>query len=165
MALVASCGLILAAGEIYGSESLTQVHLFLYMAFFLHSLEPPEVLAYDDACHLSMYLLNRLGRFGRSVLAVYLIIKCKIHIVVDKFHWKNHTGKFCKKNNNPYKCKQVRGNRTERCEETFQWLAGSKRLYRHMNEAHFMFTMLRMMHHRNVYISTLPICELCDDED
>ena len=44
-----------------------------------------------------------------------------------------------------------------RCEETFQWLSRSKHLYRHMNEARFMFIMLRMMHHRNVYISSLPI--------
>ena len=50
-----------------------------------------------------------------------------------------------------------------RCEETFQWLARSKHLYRHMNEARFMFIMLRMMHHRNVYLSSLPVKDLCEE--
>lgn len=121
LALVASCGIILAATEIYGSESLTQVHLFLYQIFLIHRLPPPEVLCYDDACHLDMYLLNRLGKFGRSVLAVFLIQIHKILIKVDKFHWRNHTGKFCERNNNPYKkCPQLKKAYTERCEETFQ---------------------------------------------
>lgn len=163
LAMVSSCGLILAASEIYGSESLTQVHLFLYQVFFLHGLEPPQVLAYDDACHLSMYLLNRLQRFGRSALAVFILLHVKMKIVVDKFHWRNHTGKFCRENNNPYECPMIKGRRTERCEETFQWLSGGKHIYRKMNEAHFMFTMLRMMHHRNVYVASLPVCKVCDE--
>ena len=165
LAMVSSCGLILAASEIYGSESLTQVHLFLYQVFFLHGLEPPAVLAYDDACHLSMYLLNRLKRFGRSALAVFILVHMKMKIVVDKFHWRNHTGKFCKENNNPYECPMIKGRRTERCEETFQWLSGGKHIYRHMNEAHFMFTMLRMMHHRNVYVASLPVCKVCAEDE
>ena len=166
LALVASCGLILAASEIYGSESLTQVHLFLYQVFIEAGLPPPAVLAYDDGCHLSMYLLNRLGRFGRSVLAVYLLVYHKVKIVVDKFHWKNHTGIFCKRNNDPYECPDIVGRRTERAEETFSWLARSKHLYRSMNEARFLFTMLRMMHHRNVFLSAssrAPPCEPCGD--
>ena len=171
LALVASCGLILAASEIYGAESLTQVHLFLFQVFFQHQLPPPEVLAYDDACHLSMFLINRLGRFGRSILAVYLLVVHKVKIVVDRFHWKNHTGAFCKRNNNPYKCEQADKNKTEKCEETFQWLARSKHLYRKMNEARFMFIMLRMMHHRNVFLCSVPAagsqeqCQEISDDD
>ena len=113
LACVSSCGLILAAMEMTGSESLTQVHLFLYTIFFIHQLEPPAVLAYDDGCHLSMFLLNRLGRFGTSILAVFLLQLQKVKIMVDKFHWKNHTGSFCKRNNNPYECKELAGRRTE----------------------------------------------------
>ena len=155
LALVASCGLILAASEIYGSESLTQVHLFLYTIFMEHGLPPPEVLVYDDACHLSMFLINRLGRFGRSILAAFLLSYHRVKIAVDKLHWKNHTGLFCRRNNNPYKIQALDRAKTERCEETFQWLSKSKHFYRHMNEARFMFTMLRMMHHRNVYLSSI----------
>jgi hypothetical protein len=113
VACVSSCGLILAAMEMTGSESLTQVHLFLYTLFFIHQLQPPAVLAYDDGCHLSMFLLNRLGRFGTSILSVFLLQLHKVKIKVDKFHWKNHTGTFCKRNNNPYECKELAGRCTE----------------------------------------------------
>ena len=153
LALVASCGLILAAGEIYGSESLTQVHLFLHTLFFSYRLPPPDVLVYDDACHLAMYLLNRLGRFGKSILAVWLVKVVKVALCVDRFHWRNHTGAFCKRNVNPKKCRALgpRSN-TEAAEITFSWLARMKHIFKGMNEARFMFTMLRLFHLRNKFL-------------
>ena len=45
------------------------------------------------------------------------------------------------------------------------WLSSGKHIYRHMNEAHFMFTMLRMMHHRNVYVASLPVCKVCAEDE
>ena len=101
IAIVSSCGLVIMYDEIFTSESLTQLHYLLYRAFFELQLSPPEVFVYDDACHLGMYLNNRCpskdkpqGRFGVSVVSILMLIKHKIEIVVDRFHWKNHTGAF-----------------------------------------------------------------------
>ena len=48
--MVSACGLFVGVRELYGSESLTQVHLFLHEIFQKHQVPPPDVIAYDDAC-------------------------------------------------------------------------------------------------------------------
>ena len=154
LALVASCGLILLYGEIFGSESLTQVHLFLHEAYFVHKLPPPKVFVYDDACHLAMYLLNRLGRFGTSVVAVFLIQMEKVRFVVDRFHWLNHTGLWCKRNVNPGTCDALKKkSNTEAAEITFSWLHHYKAIVKHMNKARYNFIMLWLFHERNVWLA------------
>ena len=42
---------------------------------------------------------------------------------------------------------------TEACEQSFAWLARSKHVFRRMNQARFLFTMLRQMELRNRYLS------------
>ena len=162
LALVASCGLVLMYGEMFGSESLSQVHLFLYTAFFRNQLPPPQVLAYDDACHLGMFLLNRLGRFGNSVVAWFLLVKEKVELCVDRYHWRNHTGAWCKRNVNPQRStKLVKMTNTEAAEQTFGWLAKYKFLFKHMNKVRFNFCMLWLFHERNVWLST-TMCHACE---
>ena len=55
-AVVSSCGLFLAVDELHGSESLTQVHLILFALFMIHQITPPDVIAYDDACHMVSWI-------------------------------------------------------------------------------------------------------------
>ena len=43
----------------------------------------PKVIIYDNACNLHTYALNRDPLFFRYT-----------KFVVDRFHWKNHTGLF-----------------------------------------------------------------------
>lgn len=50
--IVSACGLFVGVRELYGSESLTQVHLFLLELFTKHEVPLPTVLAYDDACRM-----------------------------------------------------------------------------------------------------------------
>ena len=163
LALVSSCGLFLAAKEIFGSESLTQVHLFLFEAFFVHGLKDsaPQVFAYDDACHLLKFLKNRVEK---SIFAHWLLKVMKIWIVCDRFHFPNHKDPWCKKHVDPAKCKAPAFSKanTQAAEQAFSWLAGAKHLFRHMNEARFFFQMLRMMHLRNQWLCQL--CVECDTE-
>lgn len=50
-ASVYNCGIMNGMTELYGCESLTQVYMFLvWLAKEL--LHFPNLLAYDDACHL-----------------------------------------------------------------------------------------------------------------
>ena len=54
--MVSVCGLFVGVRELYGSESLTQVHLFLLELFAKHRVAVPTVLAYDDACRVCLCL-------------------------------------------------------------------------------------------------------------
>ena len=148
LALVSGCGLFLKIDEIYGSESLTQVHHFLFQAYHVDGIVKPKVLCYDDACHLKKFLLNR----PNSPLCRALLRG--MEIVCDRFHFPNHRSAWCKANVDPAKCTVPGFNKanTQAGEEAFSWLAGSKTVFRHMNEARFPFLMLRLAHLRNVQL-------------
>ena len=145
LALVSGCGLFLKLDEIFGAESITQLQFFLFEAYHKEGIVKPKVLVYDDACHLKKFLLNRPDSvLCRTLLRSY-------EIVCDRFHFPNHVSAWCKANVDPAKCTVPgfsKGN-TQAAEEAFAWLAGSKKIFRHMNEARFLFLMLRLAHLRN----------------
>jgi hypothetical protein len=150
LALVSSCGLFLAADELIGSESLTQVHLFLFAIFFIHDVPPPAVLAYDDACHLLRFWQLRQNK---SKFVQWLLGFKNLQVVVDRFHFRNHVGKFCKKWVNPAKCAALGADTsTETAEQSFSWLARSKHVFRHMGEGRFQFMTLHLMEMRNQFL-------------
>ena len=150
LALVSSCGLFLAVDELIGSESLKQVLTFLYAVFCIHGITPPKVLAYDDACHLLRWwqLRSYMSKFIR-----WLLDEKKVQLVVDRFHFKNHVGIFCKKWVDPEKCSALGPKtQTEAAEQSFSWLARSKHTLRHMNEGKFQFMVLHLMEQRNQWL-------------
>ena len=51
---------------------------------YFYCITAPKVIIYDNACRLHMYSLNRDPGFFM-----------KTRFLVDRFHWKNHTGEFC----------------------------------------------------------------------
>ena len=79
------------------------------------------------------------------------------------FYWKNHKGarepaSYCGKNCNPKKCAALSDKmNTEAAEQAFAWLARSKHVFRHMNEARFMYVMLRLMTLRNRHLAGEPL--------
>jgi len=148
LALVSSCGLFLKLSEIFGSESLTQVHDFLFQAYRVDKIQPPKVLVYDDACHLKRFLINR----PTSQLSRWLLSKMVVYC--DRFHFPNHKSEWCRAHVDPSKCTVPGFDKanTEAAEQAFAWLAGAKRIVRHMNEARFLFYILRMAHLRNVQL-------------
>lgn len=157
LALVSSCGLFLSIKEMTGSESLQQVHLFLYEVFARDGLPVPQVLCYDDACHLLMYLWNRVAqaeKYGYSKLAFWLLYTKQLAICCDRFHFPNHADvPFCNLYVDPAKCKPL-GKRTNTmsAEESFAWLARSKHIFRKMGRARFFFVMLRLLELRNEWL-------------
>lgn len=77
-----------------------------------------------------------------------------MEIFCDRFHFPNHKSLWCKRNVNPKDC-TVPGfekANTQSAEQAFAWLAQSKKVLRHMNEARFLFYMLRMAHLRNMQL-------------
>jgi hypothetical protein len=50
---------------------------------------------------------------------------------VDKFHFKkNHVGRWCLKNTNPYAYKELEDANMSICEQRFKWWGGFKRSLR-----------------------------------
>ena len=138
------------------------MHLFLFDVHFRHMLPVPEVLAYDDACHLGMFLTNRMGRFGYSLVAHLLLFVKKLELVCDRFHWRNHTGEWCKRNVNPKNSTKLGPKtNTEAAENTFVWLSKYKFIFKHMNKARFNFTMLWLFHERNQWLCAQ--CKACNE--
>ena len=56
-----------------------------------------DIICYDDGCHLRKFFRNPV----RSTLTDTTDRIAKMEIVVDRFHFSNHTDNWCKKNCNP----------------------------------------------------------------
>ena len=84
-----------------------------------------------------------------------------MRLVVDRFHFRNHHAPYCTENVNPADAEAEallrRDDKTSAAEGSFSWLARSKHVFRTMNEASFLFTVLRLMHLRNCYTAGVPL--------
>jgi len=119
------CGTITMIGELFGSESLSQVYAFLHTFMCenqsnlldlgklvpacnvtlhsYHGITSSGTICYDDGCHLKKYANKRVDlteTAGRMASCA---------IVVDKMHFKGHTDGWCQKYCNPYELEQLRG--------------------------------------------------------
>lgn len=124
-----NCGIIVGITELYGSESLTQVYMFLVWLY--ETMDSfPKLLAYDDACHLKRFMNKRMDTPIGKLLG-------SLTVVVDKFHFKNHVDKWCRANVNPYKVPDFQNLNTEVCEETFRHVARYRHITKHMSYGSF----------------------------
>ena len=85
---VYNCGVCFFVWELFGSEGLRQVYYSLRQMLSLamesgHKL--PMSAAYDDACHLVLFLMRRQGMTATAALLT------AIDWVIDRFHYDNHT--------------------------------------------------------------------------
>ena len=96
-----------------------------------------------------------------SAFLRWLLIERALKIIIDVFHFKNHNDDYCRKYVDPGKCDLLKAHKcnTSAGEQGFSWLARSKHMLGSMNEARFMFSLLRMMHLRNKWLigESLPL--------
>lgn len=135
------CSIVVDVKEIFGSESKSQVYAHLHNLFESPSMEKTTTICYDDACHLKRFVQNPL-RSKNTKIAEKLN---RLEIVCDKFHFKNHTDTWCKKNCNPMKSPNLQNVNTEVCEQLFSWLSRFSRITKHMNRWRFLFLMLYIL--------------------
>ena len=126
------CGIITFLGEIYGSESKTQVYGLLHA--FLHTNVDTTsdmrknnsctitqrwnclryqytcicittgFVCYDDGCHLKKYASHS----DRRQLTPTAKRLAELNIVVDKLHFQGHTDRWCFEHCNPYKFDELK---------------------------------------------------------
>ena len=109
------CGVIPLFEELYGCESLHQVHGRLG-EFLAHTNSKIKTICYDDACHLVRYARNP-KRAEYSEIAKRL---SEMEYFVDKIHFLNHVDKFCQEFCNPYtESSGLKEVNTSICEQSF----------------------------------------------
>ena len=112
------CGVIPLFEELYGCESLHQVHGRLG-EFLAHTNSKIKTICYDDACHLVRYARNP-KRAEYSEIAKRL---SEMEYFVDKIHFLNHVDKFCQEFCNPYtESSGLKEVNTSICEQSFSWM-------------------------------------------
>lgn len=64
-------------------------------------------------------------------------------LAVERWHFRNHVGKYCRENCNPGDHPEVNHFNTVICEQKFKWVAGFKKLTNaHMSGSTFNFLLL-----------------------
>ncbi|CAH3152599.1 unnamed protein product [Porites lobata] len=66
-----------------------------------------------------------------------------MNMVCDRFHFANHTDKWCKKKCNRYKTANLV------CEQLFSWLSRFSHITKHVNRWRFLFLMLYLLDNHN----------------
>ena len=66
-----------------GNEVMSQCESpkIWFQIFFTRFPQPPRVIVYDNGCKLHVYCLNREPGYFQNTL-----------FLVDRFHWRGHTG-------------------------------------------------------------------------
>jgi hypothetical protein len=137
-----NCGFVCSIYELFGCESITQIYNFLlYMYQNIENF--PDILIYDDACHLKLFIDNS-NNFIQITRATQKLQRLKVFC--DKLHYRNHVDPWCRRNTNPYNDPIANTTNTEVCEQIFAWLAQYKNIVRGFNESTFL----------------IYICLLCD---
>jgi hypothetical protein len=88
MYFVFNCGVCFYMQELYGSEALKQVFYALksmLLGAVAKGYKIPLAAAYDDACHLVLFLMKRQAITAAAALLTSL------DWVIDRFHYDNHT--------------------------------------------------------------------------
>ncbi|CAF5105539.1 unnamed protein product [Rotaria magnacalcarata] len=117
IALVSNCRIITSFSELYRSETIREIiNLFaitirginLFQAIvltlfniFIVAGQLAPTCVYDDGCHLVKYIKNHIGADLSQTPAMLLLDSTPIS--VDRSHFRNHVGTFCRKTMNPDK--------------------------------------------------------------
>lgn len=144
------CGIITIYDELYGSESLTQVHAILieYLAGLPKSIREKLIeICYDDACHLKKFSENE----KRANVNEVTRFMAGLGKHVDKFHFPNHVDEWCHKNCNPQDVRHLDGVNTPICEQLFSAI-NKFRNAKSMNEANFFLFFLYIFDLHNLNI-------------
>ncbi len=118
IALIYNCKIITGFSELFRSETLKEIInlfcscirgelnyideytvKFMYDCMLLVSGRLAPTLVYDDGCHLVQYVRNHIGHDLIRTNALELLASTPVS--VDRMHFKNHVGSFCRSEMNP----------------------------------------------------------------
>ncbi|CAF4143071.1 unnamed protein product [Rotaria magnacalcarata] len=147
IALVSNCRIITSFSELYRSETIREIiNLFAITIRVAGQLAPTCV--YDDGCHLVKYIKNHIGADLSQTPAMLLLDSTPIS--VDRSHFRNHVGTFCRKTMNPDKNPLLKDVNTQAAEQTFSWLKQYAQIISNLNYQRAPLFMLVLFHLKNL---------------
>ncbi|CAF3562642.1 unnamed protein product [Rotaria socialis] len=171
IALVYNCKIITCFSELYRSETLKEIiNLFcgcikgklsynkqqiivVFSFYVLVSGRLSPTVVYDDGCHLVAYVRNHIGRDLTRTSALELLASTPIS--VDRLHFKNHVGIYCRLEMDPNKNRY--NINTEAAEQCFAWLRNYGSIISSMNWLRAPVFMLILFHLKNLsYVQRKP---------
>lgn len=96
--------------------------------------KPYKFIGYDNMCNLVRSLEKVKDKHPKL-----LELAKDVRKVVDKFHFKGHTGVFCSRYVNPHKWPELKDANMSVAEQAFQQQGRLKRSFRYFNRARFQF--------------------------
>ena len=149
------CGIIPHVDELFGCESIKQVHGSIIEFLASCSSEVRDKLQlwmFDDMCHLKPHSERKEVRKQSEITEEFALLAKS----VDKFHFPGHkkSDSYCRQNCNP----NIELNKlgiteinSPACEQAFKWINCYKNI-KTMNEARFKFFLLYMIDLHNLHI-------------
>ncbi|CAF1016734.1 unnamed protein product [Adineta ricciae] len=147
IALVSNCRIITSFSELYRSETLREI-INLFAVSIRVAGKLASTCVYDDGCHLVRYIKNHIGREINKTPAMILLDSTPISI--DRSHFRNHVGTFCRTTMNPDKNPLLKDVNTEAAEQTFSWLKHYAPIISNMNHLRAPLFMLILFHLKNL---------------
>ncbi|KZT51644.1 hypothetical protein CALCODRAFT_442785, partial [Calocera cornea HHB12733] len=149
--IVHPCGVIIACATFYGAEAISSVAVYMLRAVFPTHNSVPDILFYDNNCHLHCHLhANNDTHFTNMGLPV------------DIFHYKTkHSEKdeYCGQHCNPLLFPDIYNVKTKTClfnssaaEQTNVWFNGYHSIVHDMLGPRFNFFLDEMIKERNHFL-------------
>ncbi|KAJ3990923.1 hypothetical protein F5050DRAFT_1582260, partial [Lentinula boryana] len=144
--VVCTCGVIVARATMYGAESISGVKDFV-KSVYPNRLDLPDVIFYDNNCHLQSHLQAQDDDFFRGTM-----------LPVDVFHFKSkhkESDEFCQKHCNPAQWTELAGEDGEwvfnssAAEQSNVWIGGYQAILRDMLAHNFDFFLDELIKRRN----------------
>ena len=136
-------GAVIGFQEFFGGESLTQRAAFV--STLVHKYDSITTICHDDSCHLRRFMDRWFSSIPRLCFP-------QTHYVLDRFHARTHTDKWCQTNCSP----NTETNRprldkvnSSACEILFAWFSGFKASFRHMGRLTGHFFVSEILLQRN----------------
>ena len=144
------CGVIPLYAELFGSESLTQVH-GLVVDFIATTKVKLSTIIYDDACHMVKFCRgsDKKLKINRMDYSEASKILGSLNFYVDRLHIRNHTDPWCHKNCTPFGKKSLDGINSIVAEQTFSWMNKFSQS-KGMNRARFSLFLLYILDLHNL---------------
>ncbi|CAF1513157.1 unnamed protein product, partial [Adineta steineri] len=120
LAMVSNCKIIVSYAEIFRSETLREIVQLLLNTIRIAGDAFPKIACYDDGCHLVRSVHKNVGKLIVDTPASNVLKSTRFYI--DKSHFKNHVGDWCKKNMSPYSYHDLDLINTQCAEQCFAWL-------------------------------------------
>ncbi|CAF1429914.1 unnamed protein product [Adineta ricciae] len=145
---VTNCKIIVTFSELFRCETLREILSLLFSTIRASDGCFPPTVVYDDGCHLAEYLQNHFD-VDLAVTPASMVLK-RTPFSIDRVHFKNHVGRWCRKNMNPDNNRLLDGVNTEAAEQLFSWLKGYANILSCLGWRRSASFMLILFHNKNL---------------